>query len=656
LRVSNRTVLEAGALFALNFYIVHELFRIEYLRFMGSIEGSFLGIARYAMHHWGDLTWFPLWYDGIPYQNTYPPLLHLSVAALATITGISVAHAYHFLIALAYCMGPVTLFMLALRFSGSRVAAFTAGLIYSTLSMSAWVMPAVRIDMGGLFFPRRLQSMLLYGEGPHTMALTLIPLAILAMDLALHKRRAPYFFLAAIALAAAALTNWIGAVSLTLAIGCYLLAKVGDKEVLWKKIALITGIGICAYFLAMPMAPPSTIAVTQVNAKRVEGLFLHVYEALPVRGGALVLAACVLKLATRRLRWHLQFAILFFFLMAVISIFAMNFQVNLVPQASRYQLEMEMGFALLVAFAGQAWLQGRAAVIAMAALIVAVIQPLRLDRNYARNFLLRTVDIEKTVEYREAQWLNQSWSGERVMMSGSVAFFLTAFSDTPELAGGYDPGRLRDAVAIALYQIYSDDGAGDHKLDDSMLWLKTMGVQAIGVSEPGSKEFFKAYRYPEKFKGALEELWREGGDVIYRVGAPHQSLARIVPRAALVSREPVNGIDVDPLRAYVAALDDARMPRAEFQWTSAHSAKIRGALQAGQVISVQEAWHKGWHANAPLSSDAIGLMVVDPGPGAFDIDLVYDGGIEMKIAKILSAATFIFLALLSLRAILKKAW
>ena len=89
--------------------------RCEYLRHMGSIEGAYIGIARYAMAHWGDLTWFPLWYGGVPYQNTYPPLLHWCVALVAWMRGITPAHAYHWTTALAYCLGPVTLFALVRR-------------------------------------------------------------------------------------------------------------------------------------------------------------------------------------------------------------------------------------------------------------------------------------------------------------------------------------------------------------------------------------------------------------------------------------------------------------------------------------------------------------------------------------------------------------
>ena len=188
-------------------------------------------------------------------------MLHLGVALWATVTGMSPAHSYHFVVALAYCLGPLALFVLALRFSGSRWVAFAAGLMYSTLSMSAWIMPPVRTDLGSAFFPRRLQALVYYGEGPHVTSLTLLPFAILAIELAMRRRRGPYFALAAVMLALTALTNWFGAVSLALAVVCLLIAKIGEKQAVLPQVLWIAGIGATAYCLAMPLVPPSTIFV-----------------------------------------------------------------------------------------------------------------------------------------------------------------------------------------------------------------------------------------------------------------------------------------------------------------------------------------------------------------------------------------------------------
>ena len=66
----------AALLFAVNALITQWLFRTAYTNQMGSIEAAFIGIARYVSRHWSDLSWFPIWYGGIPYPDSYPPLLH----------------------------------------------------------------------------------------------------------------------------------------------------------------------------------------------------------------------------------------------------------------------------------------------------------------------------------------------------------------------------------------------------------------------------------------------------------------------------------------------------------------------------------------------------------------------------------------------------
>src|SRR5206468_1228207 len=85
------------------------------------------------------------------------------------------ALAYHGVTALAYCLGPVALFALALRLSKSRWAAFAAGAMYSCLTFSAWLIPVIRTDLGSAFHPRRLQATAAYGEGPHVSSMTLVP-------------------------------------------------------------------------------------------------------------------------------------------------------------------------------------------------------------------------------------------------------------------------------------------------------------------------------------------------------------------------------------------------------------------------------------------------------------------------------------------------
>ena len=105
----------AAALFALNAWICHELFTLEYSKHVAAIDAAYISLARYISEHPFEWGWFPLWYNGIPFQNTYPPLLHQTTGMTAWLTGLSPALSYHLVCAVTYCLGAVTLFLAAHR-------------------------------------------------------------------------------------------------------------------------------------------------------------------------------------------------------------------------------------------------------------------------------------------------------------------------------------------------------------------------------------------------------------------------------------------------------------------------------------------------------------------------------------------------------------
>lgn len=157
----------ALTLFALNAYITATLFRVEYLDQMDSIEGVYIGLARYIREHFFDLSWFPLWYGGIPYQYSYPPLLHFLVAGFAAVARLSNARAYHIVAAVFYCLGPVALFWTARRQGASRCGAFLAGFFYSLISPSCLLISEIRRESRDWLEPRRVRLLAIYGDG-HT--------------------------------------------------------------------------------------------------------------------------------------------------------------------------------------------------------------------------------------------------------------------------------------------------------------------------------------------------------------------------------------------------------------------------------------------------------------------------------------------------------
>lgn len=627
----------AAVLLLVNVYVCRELFWTEYLDQMPSIEAAFIGIARYASQNWGDLTWAPFWYNGIPYQNTYPPYLHLTVAAVATLFRCSAALAYHCVTASFYCLGGVAVFALALRLSASRAYSFFAGLFYSLISPSAFLIADIRHDLGSLWRPERLHTLLSYGEGPHVTGLLLLTLSLLMLDVAVEKRRPAWTLLAALTFAATALTNWLAAVGLAAAALAYALAS--EAKLRAGVTALVAA--VLAYCLAAPWLPPSTVKVIEFNAKMVEGDYSSLYKTLPLNAVLIlgVLALIVYTLERLRAPVIVRFAYYFTWLIgAVVLTFAWR-GYAILPQPHRYHTEMEIGFALLIPFALRPILDRlpkRLQIALALVLVIATIYPAKQYRSYAR-ILMRPVAIAQTLEFQAARWMDAHLNGGRVMATGTVSFWMNAFTDTPQFGGGFDQGTTNPNIRAAIYQLYSGDGAGTHESEIADLWLKAFGIQAVQLGGAASREHYKPWRNPHKFDGMYRELWRTGDDVILEIPQRTRSLAHVMAAADLPARTPIHGADIDPLRPYVAALGNTAYPEASFRWTSRHSAEIMAQLTPGQVVSIQISHHKGWHSsNATVMADGLGQITLQPScAGACAFLLEYDGGLEMSIARCL---------------------
>jgi hypothetical protein len=633
------------ALLAVNVYFTKELFTLEYSQYMGSIEAAFISISRYMLDNWRDLTWFPLWYGGIPFQNTYPPLLHAIVAVTAGVFRISPALAHHAVTACMYCAGPLTLYFLALRLTGSRWYAFWAGWIYSIFSPSYFLMASVHSGLGSQLGPRRLQVLVCFGEGPHITSLALLPLALLALDAAMTKRRPFWYLMAAVSLALVVLSNWLGAVALAIGVFAYLVARSGGNGT-WKVWGTGAGIALLAYALACTWIPPSTIRDIRHNAQYVGGPFQEAYRRLPVFAAAGILVALSIKYCMQRFKISqaLQVFVLFAIFVSAIPLASEWAHVAIVPQPDRYHLEMDLAICLLVAFGLKAFADKfppRYQVVLALLILALSIYPARLDRRYARR-MIKPIDIFQTIEYKTARWFSEHLEGRRVLASGAISFWLNAFTDTPQFGGGFDQGRVNRAMDAVQYQIYSADGAGDKAAEIAMLWFRAFGVHAIAVGDATSKEEYKSFRRPDVFVAALPETWREGGDAIYWVPQRTSSLAHVVVRQSLVRDRPENGLDVQQTRAYVQTLEDSSLPIAAFHWTSRHSAEMSASLRPNDLLSVQVTYHPGWHAlvngvSRRVFGDGLGLLVIEPScDGQCGVRLVYDGGVEMLIARILS--------------------
>jgi hypothetical protein len=635
------TLAAATFLFAINAIVCREIFRVDYTRHWGSIEAAFISISQYMLDHWHDFTWFPLWYGGIPFQNTYPPLLHLLVAADAWLLAIPPARAHHAVTGFFYCLGPVALFFLAYALSGRFNLSLTCSLLFSFTSPSALLLHDVWGYMDTIRGARRLHTLVTDGEGPHIVGITILLFAILFLHLAIERGGAIWAWAAILAVGAVVLTNWLGTFALAMASACYLMARSRSDRRHQRMLGISGGVAGIAYCLICPWIPPSTLHDIQRNAQYVIGEYPIGIKQFEIWGLVLLgLAGLWWLLNKYRVSPCVQFGAYFFFLTAALTMIAEYFRVYIIPQPHRYHLELEIAVEILLVFTlGPLLIRmaGKRQVWLAVVLLLAAAMQVKTYRRYAR-LTLAPADVHQAIEYRVGTWFEKNLPNQRIFATGSVQFWLNAFARNPQVGGGFGQGVINPEIPILHYGIPYTKADGER----TAMWLRLLSVQAVVVSGPNGKDAYKeAWTDPNKFRGVLPELWRNGDDAIYGVPQRTTSLAHVIAPADVVARSPVNVADVDPVRKLAATLEDPALPEAEFAWRRQGEARISSVLSPDQLLFVQVSYHPGWNATVngqprPIRPDGLGFLVIEPHCNGFcEVNLTFDGGAEMHHANIL---------------------
>jgi hypothetical protein len=635
-----RPLLACFGLLVLNIYICRELFSIGFMANMDSNEGVFVSLSRFFRESFTDQRWFPFFNCGVPIENAYQPLLPVMAAVTGWISGWSLERAFHFVLALTYCLGPVTLFWFAWEWSESLTVSLGAGLAYSLTSFAELAMPILRVSgddtVNGAWVPLRLFNLVHYAEDPHNLALTLFPLALLFLRRAMVRRNAGNIIAAVVCCGLVVLANAFGAVDLAVGGICLVLA-------LRRSWGALAGTGLAAYLLISPWLPPSLIRRIAGDQWTARGSFSgNTTTALAV--GLLLFMFAGLWRLSRNWRPLERFAILFAPWMCAFPIAYFQLGISLVPQGSRYQLEMEMAVCLLIGCFLARVTENLNATLRIALVLALLVVGIRQTKSFRRTarHRIRPVEIAQTIEYKIVRWLDSNLRGQRSMISGDPQYLNNIISDNPQLGGGHEPTVPNWMDRVAVYTIYTGEGAGDRDAEYSIFWMKAFGVQAVTVSGEKSREHYHAIAHPHKFDGLLPVLWHEEDDTIFAVPQRSKSLAHVIPREAVSVRQPIHGLDLDPVRAYVAALDDWRLPVADMRWNGNSRFTVRAPMTRGQVLSVQVSYVPGWTAtvggrSVPIRSDGIGLMVVEPDcEGTCAVEIAYGVTMEGWICRSLS--------------------
>ena len=596
----------------------------EYTDQRESIEWVYLGLARYLRQAgWqaigGTAQWFPWWYNGVPVENTYPPLLHYLTALWMKVGHLSAGAAYHGSTAFFYCLGGGGVYALSLRWTKSIASSLTAACAYSLFAPCSWLMPSIAGDLNGYWLNQRLSVLCRYGEGPHVASLALLPWALLALDRLAEQPTWRRAAVAAVACAAVPLANIIGGFALAWGALAILAARGG------KALVPVAGVGLWAYLLALRWLNPWMLDDIRRNASFVGGSY-------PMDGGRYALlgflAAVTIGIMFWLRRWpagaRVAAALGFALPMSVIPLLWEYRQFHLLPQPHRYHLEMDLALALLLAWAlaelparVRPWL----CTTAVAGLIVFAATNGRAIDRY-----IQPLSLKDAWEFRIVRWMANHDPDARVYFQGTPRFFAGLERNQMQFGGGFSNGLRLPLFFLIDYGI----GAGEDSGAETLLWLHALGIDYVAVGDDNTQNLFRPWKKPGKFDAHLTTVWQEGGDRILEVRRRNESLAHVIPAEALVRRAPVHFYDLDPIRRYVEALEGPAGNGGVLRWLDPSTAEIEAEFRPGDALSIQIAYDPRWHAIAPsgqrlaVAADALGQIIITPAvPGLMKIRLEF---------------------------------
>lgn len=624
----------------LNLYIGREFFTVETSARMNSMQGFWVAMARWAGSAWWTPTWWPYWDAGMPFEYTYAPGIPALTALIAKLQGVSELRALHMLSGLVFTLGPAALYLSLWRLTRSAAWSFAAAVAYSILSPALLIAPNQSFAFSTLWSAERLYLIADWDELPHMGALVLWPIAVLCLFRIIETRRWSWVATGALVMSAMVYASAFGTTLLVISALCVIAATGLTRSTL----ALIGITGALTYLASCLAIPPSLMRLIRIAADS------HGHGWSAKSWTSLALTALVWTILLPWLHRRVKDSYLRFFILftttSLLIVWMYDFLGHqFIPQPDRYKLELSLGLAVACVFSLRPiWKRLTSPLqLALLTLLVALAaEQIVAQRIFAKNDLWGR-DITQTIEYRAAKWMDAHLPPDaRVMLPGSMAQWLNAFSQRPQWTGGSWATAPNPKQQRALEAVYGEQGA----IDGSLTWYRAFGVQAVAVSGAKSPEFWKPFADKTKYNGKLQVLWTEEDTTLYRVPVRIQSLAHAIPEDARSTN------NWDAIKHYVAALDAERLPGLTFKWESPNQAKIEGNVLTGEAVSVQLTHHAGWTATAnghtaPLESDGIGLIWIRPPcNGSCKIDLIYTGGAELILSRWASSITLLALAMI----------
>ncbi len=617
--------------------------------YRGSIEPGYVFMARFVSEHPNPWAWNPVQYCGLPTQFIYLPIIpYVTALGIWLLPWFEPAQIYRVFVYLAACLGPAAAFLFVRTFTGTRPNAVFAALLVSILSPLYEMIGTIDRDRGFMQIPWRLQVLVKYGEGPHTVGLLFLLASLCASWQTSRQRDFPSLFIAALLMALTVLTNWVAGLALAICTVLLITTMWGVADFQPRRIVQA---GLLGYLLSCFWLTPTFVYTMAFNwPQDAFGYKMQTSERMMLClwfGGLILLRLMFIKFPKQRY-YCFVLSCLFAFGLMVTSFYAYN--INTIPESRRYALEFELFLILafvetarVAIYSGSWWL--RFPIVSAMLLTLLYLTPNTWTFLHNRWEKWTPAAKEETVEFDMARRLAAIPQPGRVFVSGGTRFYLNSWFDEPQVGGVFETGLRNRMPVDMVYQIRTDllskPGEEAH---DTILQLRAMGVDLAVIHGPKSTEYYRDFKFPSKLDGLLKATPIGNNDFIYEL--PSSPLAVLVKDWELPAETPRQG-RMRILEPFVKAMDDESRPRLAWTWVNNNHLRITGDFPDGYKIAVSVNYDSGWTAvqgvgKLSVNANQIGFITLQPMAQQHgEIDLYYSAGAEPKLFAMLSLAVWV---------------
>ncbi|MBU0648184.1 glycosyltransferase family 39 protein [Patescibacteria group bacterium] len=637
-------VLLVALLMVLSGVLVYPLFSDGFSRFIENIEGAHIANAQYIFQNWNE-NWNNLWYFGFPTHLTYPPVMPYLIALMSKIFSLSITHSYRIITAIFVLLTPLSIYSFVHYLTKRKTAAFLGSLMYILLPSIAYLfIPQITStpSIAG-WPPYQLIVFSQFGEGPHLVSLFFLPLAALYFIKSYRQPDILNYIGAAMFIALTMLTNLFGGFALLVILALIVIGKLAIyiQNFSIKRLLII---GLLSYALTAFYFDYSFIqSILQSGYIHPENMphwppfllmfVLILFGVLPIT----LFLRHKLMGNDRSFKWFLMTTWTLVFL--GVGIVFYHYGYSLVTQPNRYLPEAQIGFVVLLAMFFTNLIDfvkfkytGTIKYLSHATTIIAIfILIVMASYQYISNphFLLKPVSMDNTFEYKIARWLDENIdpeSGDRAYLTGTPAFWLNVFSDTPQIRGGADNAQPNPWWADIAYQINKGENP-----EIAQAWLQILNIKYILVNYPESGTHYVDYTNYDRFNNyKLAEEFADGGLKMYAVPDAQLSLFTIndlskYPRQGIIA----NKKDNDAIFEFAQIINQGDIDRVEYKMISPSRYHIKlSDIKPGESIIFKTNYDQRWQAadqnDTQLAISAIGpnLILINPNAtGDMTIDL-----------------------------------